>query len=113
MPREQMFADKHDSWGASLQAYAKERVTPAWGDTPAPPKDKRMSYYDKSRLERDYNPILMEHRNPAVERARKDREHEGSLLRLNAAREGLLRPCGCGAEVPEPPAFHARRARAS
>ena len=43
MPREQMFADKHDSWGASLQAYAKERVTPAWGDTPAPPKDKRVS----------------------------------------------------------------------
>ena len=90
MPREQMFADKHDSWGASLQAYAKERVTPAWGEAPAPPKDKRVSYYDKSRLERDYNPILMEHRNPAVERARKDREHEGSLQRLNAARDKQL-----------------------
>ena len=77
MPREQMFADKHDSWGASLQAYAKERVTPAWGDTPAPPKDKRMSYYDKSRLERDYNPILMEHRNPAVERARRTASTRG------------------------------------
>lgn len=121
--RHTMFTDvtlpKHDTWGASLQAYAKDRTTPAWGDAPVPPKDKRQTHYDKSRLERDYNPILMEHRNPTVERARKMHDQEYSLRRLNAARDKQLcyeqsfnivnhQPQVPGVDVPVAQAHHLR-----
>jgi len=80
----------HASWGETLQSYAKERTMPAWGNAPPPPSDKRVTHYDKSRKERDYNPVLMEHRNPQIEATRQQRERETSLHRLNAARDKQL-----------------------
>jgi len=77
------------SWGETLQNYRKSTNTLPWQQGEFVPT-KRETVYEKSRKEREFNPITMRYRDEGKERAVGQREAAFGAVRLNDARDKQL-----------------------
>jgi hypothetical protein len=77
------------SWGETLKNYRKTTNTLPWQKDAFVPT-KRETVFEKSRKEREFNPVLMKYRDDSKERVVTQREKAFSAVRLNDAKDKQL-----------------------
>ena len=77
------------SWGETLQNYRKNSSSLPWKEGEFQPTD-RVTTYQKSRQEREFNPVLMRFRDTARESTVSQRERAFAAVRLNEAKDKQL-----------------------
>ncbi|GMH73075.1 hypothetical protein TrRE_jg11519 [Triparma retinervis] len=77
------------SWGDTLRNYRKDTNNVPWGNQQFVPT-KRETVYEKSRQERQFNPITMKYRDDGKESLVQERERAFAAVRLNDAKDKQL-----------------------
>lgn len=83
--------EEKGTWGDTMRSYKAAKTNAPWDPRAEALKVKHVTRYEKSREERQYDPILQHYRDTSKETAARDLEATQRLVALNRARDKQLR----------------------